>query len=75
VRFFGRKAEKIEKKSYDPEKEEPVIRCGICHGEQVAGFRDKKTGQFQEVVFLQSPADLARFREEYGITGEIEKIY
>ena len=61
--------------SYDPSFQEPVLRCSICNGEQVAGFRDKKTGAFSEVMFIRSPADLESFRTQYGIQGEIKKIY
>ena len=43
--------------------------------EQVAGFRDKETGRFEEVMLLRTPEDLEAFRQKYGITGEIEKIY
>lgn len=52
----------------------PVIRCSICTGEQVAGFR-REDGRFEEVMLLRSPADLADFKTRYGIQGEIEKIY
>ena len=60
---------------YDRETQEPALRCSICTGEQVAGFRRLDTGAFEEVTLLKDPDDLARFREEYGIEGEIEKIY
>ena len=53
----------------------PVIRCSICTGEQVAGFRHEESGRFEEVMLLRSPEDLERFRQQYGITGAIEKIY
>ena len=53
----------------------PVIRCSICTGEQVAGFRDKETGRFEEVMLIRTPEDLEAFRGKYGITGEIGKIY
>ena len=53
----------------------PVIRCSICTGEQVAGFRDETTGHVEEIMLLRSPEDLVRFKERYGISGEIEKIY
>ena len=53
----------------------PAIRCSICTGEQVAGFRHPETGRFEEVMLLRSPADLEAFRQVYGISGEIEKIY
>ena len=53
----------------------PVIRCSICTGEQVAGFRRKDTGVFEEVMLIRSEADLQAFRGTYGIEGEIKKIY
>ena len=53
----------------------PVIRCSICTGEQVAGFRRKDTGTFEEVMLIRSEADLQAFRDTYGIEGEIRKIY
>ena len=53
----------------------PAIRCSICTGEQVAGFRNPETGKFEEVMLLRTPEDLEWFRGKYGITGEIEKIY
>ena len=78
--FFGKKDRKkdrvqIPAMDYDPAAQEAVLRCSICNGEQVAGFRDKKTGAFTEVMFVRSPADLEDFRSQYGIRGEIKKIY
>ena len=61
--------------SYDPSFQEPVLRCSICNGEQVAGFRDKKTGAFSEVMLIRSPQDLEEFRNQYTIREEIRKIY
>ena len=61
--------------SYDPSLQEPVLRCSICNGEQVAGFRDKKTGAFSEVMLIRSPQDLEEFRSQYNIQEEIRKIY
>ena len=52
----------------------PVIRCSICTGEQVAGFRNPD-GHIEEVMLLRTPEELEQFRKRYGITGEIEKIY
>lgn len=68
--FSGKK-----KPAAQPYKGTPVIRCSICTGEQVAGFRDGETGRFEEVMLLRSPGDLEQFRQQYGISGEIEKIY
>lgn len=52
-----------------------MIRCSICTGEQVAGFRRLDTGAFEEIMLLRGAEDLRQFREIYGITEEIEKIY
>ena len=71
--FFGRK----KSENTVPARPEgtPAIRCSICTGEQVAGFRNRETGRFEEVMLLRTPEDLEAFRKRYGITDEIEKIY
>lgn len=71
--MFGKK--KRAASAYDPKKLEPAIRCSICTGEQTAGFRDRQTGQFRDVMLLRGEADLAAFREEYGVEGPIVKFY
>ena len=53
----------------------PAIRCSICTGEQVAGFRNGETGRFEEVMLIRTPGDWENFKKRYNITGEIEKIY
>ena len=63
------------KKQYDSNYEEPVIRCSICTGEQVAGFLNLSTGKFEEVMLIRTSQDLENFQNEYGITGTIKKIY
>ncbi len=70
--LFGKK--KAEG-SYDRKNEIPVIRCSICNGEQVAGFREIHSGTFREDSLIRDPADLEAFKDKYGITGEIKKIY
>ena len=60
---------------YDREKKEPVLRCSICTGEQVAGFWDLDARRFEEVMLIRDDADLREFRGMYGIAGEIRKIY
>lgn len=63
---------KISKEIYDRDREKPVIRSSICTGERIAGFKDIKTGQFREVMFLRNDKDLDRFLENYDI--EIAEI-
>ncbi len=73
--MFGR-PKKREKKSYDREKKEPVIRSSICTGEKVAGFKDKETGRFEDILLLKTEEDLDGFCEIYGIEKqEIKTIY
>ena len=72
--FFRRK-EKHQETGYDAEAMTPVIRCSICTGEQVAGFRRKNDGCFEEVMLIRDDGDLRQFRELYGIKEKIEKIY
>ncbi|MCR4904230.1 MAG: aspartate dehydrogenase [Butyrivibrio sp.] len=70
--FFHKKT---EKKTYDKENRKPVIKASICNGEQVAGFMDIHTGDFEEVMLIKDRDDLELFKAQYGITGDIEKIY
>ena len=51
---------------YDRDKKIPVIRSSICTGEQVAGYRDDKTGRFTEVALIRDETDLQAFLKEYG---------
>ncbi|MBR4183697.1 MAG: aspartate dehydrogenase [Lachnospiraceae bacterium] len=71
--FFHKK--KQQPLSYDTENKRPVLKCSICNGEQVAGFQDIHTKAFEEDMFVRNAADLEEFRQKYGITGEIGKIY
>lgn len=47
---------------FDPEKHEPVIRSSICTGEQTAGFVDRVSGKFSEVMLINDEADLEEFK-------------
>ena len=51
--FFGKK-DRSEKphKTYDRENQKPVIRCSICTGEQVAGFKGIHDGTFEEIMLI-----------------------
>lgn len=71
--MFGIKNKRKEF-SFDMQNQIPVIKCSICNGEQVAGFKDIHTGRFEEVMLIRGEADLAEFRE---ITGgaKIRKEY
>lgn len=63
--MFGRKT--VKKKEYDRDNLRPVLKCSICTGEQVAGFKDRHTGKFEEVMLIRNQKDLDLFMETYGI--------
>ncbi len=52
---------------YDPEKQVPIIRSSICTGEKVAGFKDKASGHFTDVMLIKTAEDEKRFKEIYGL--------
>ena len=66
--------ERRRKEAYNPIEFTAVIKASICNGEQVAGFKNKKTGQFTEVMLIQSDKDLEEFKKRYGVE-EIKKEY
>ena len=54
---------------YNPEKQRAVIKCSICNGEQVAGFKDKQTGHFTEVMLIKDGKDLDIFMKMYDLSS------
>ena len=52
---------------FDPETHIPIIRASICTGEKVAGFKDKATGRFTEVMLIRSAEDEREFKEAFQI--------
>ena len=65
---------KAVQKNYDQEQKKPVLKCSICNGEQVAGFKDLHTGKFEEIMLIKNDKDLNEFMKMYGIK-EIGKEY
>ncbi len=67
----------LKAETYDRETLSPVIKCSICNGEQVAGFKNMKTGGFEEVMLICNSKDLEKFMNMYGINraDEIKKVY
>lgn len=64
----------VEIKKVPADGKKAVIRCSICTGEQVAGFKDEKTGKFTEVMLIRDDKDLKKFMKMYGLKN-VEKIY
>ena len=71
--LFSRKKEAPPQ--FPPERFEPVLRCSICTGEQVACMRERESGKLREIMLIRDADDLETFRKNYGVTGEIRKIY
>ena len=74
MNLFKRTA-KAPKLPYDHENLKPVIRSSICTGESTAGFLNKNTQRFEEVMLIRSSADLHEFMDKYGIEETPETIY
>ncbi len=70
----AKKSKDAPRVEFDPKRQRAVIRCSICTGEQVAGFQDKSSGRFEEVMLIRQAADLRHFKELYGIE-EVTKVY
>jgi len=72
--MFGKKKAVIPQIPYNPETQRAVLKCSICNGEQVAGFKDKTTGKFTEVCFIRDDKELDAFMELYDLSS-ISKEY
>ena len=59
---------------FDPLTQVPVVRSSVCTGEKVAGFKDIHTGRFTDVALIRSDADLAAFKQAYGL-DEVKTEY
>lgn len=66
--------EQLVKKEYDRANQKPVLRCSICTGEQVAGFKNIHTGQWEEVMLIKNEEDLETFKRMYDLK-EVAKEY
>jgi len=59
---------------FDPDAQCAVIKCSVCTGERVAGFKSRANGEFIEVMLIRNDADLKKFTDIYGIE-DIKKEY
>ena len=71
--LFHRKKEKHL--DYDRENYVPAIRKSICTAEMTAGFRNRATGKFEDVMLIRGDEDLQEFKRTYGITEDPEIFY
>lgn len=70
--LWSKKKEKLL--MYDKENKIPVIRCSICTGEQVAGFKNIHNGKFEDIMLIKNDSDMEHFKRMYGI-DEVIKDY
>ena len=63
--LFSKK--KKDSLSFDAEHEYPVIRSSICTGEKVAGFKDKDTGKFRDIMLIRNDSELEDFKNMCGV--------
>ena len=71
---FFKKQEKISRIEFNEDRQRAVIKCSICNGEQVVGFKDKETGNFTEVMLIRNAKDLNQFMEMYELS-DVTKEY
>ena len=67
--MFGKKKAIVPTIEYNPEMMKAVLKCSICNGEQVAGFKDIKTGHFTEVMLIKNSKDLDDFMKMYDLSA------
>ena len=69
--MFGKK--KKLKAEFDRENQKPVLRCSICTGEKVAGFKNIHTGKFEEVMLIRSDEELDVFKAMYELDDVVKE--
>ncbi len=65
--LFSKKKHEEPKPEFDREHEYPVLRCSICNGEKVAGFKDRRSGKFREYRMIRNDQELESFRKLCGV--------
>lgn len=71
--MFGRKKQKLLQKEYDKENQKPILKCSICTGEQIAGFKNIHTGKFEEVMLIRNEKELDVFKAMYDLDDVIKE--
>ena len=65
--------EKKRREVYNSRDYIAILRCSICTGEKVAGFKDKRTGQFTEIMLIRTEEELEDFKKRYGVEDVIKE--
>ncbi len=60
---------------WDRDTLEPVLRSSICTGETAAGFLEKSSGRFHEIMLIRDQKDLDSFMARYGLDKVPRKTY
>lgn len=60
--------------SYDPERQQAVLKCSICTGERSQAFWTGRPGISLDVMLIRNEKDLEAFQKHYKLSG-ISKIY
>lgn len=59
---------------YDKGGKIPVLRCSICTGERVAGFKNPADGKFEDLMLIRDDRDLQEFLRRYQVEeGELKR--
>ena len=69
--LFRRRREEIP---FDPARQRPAVRRSVCTGEMTAGFIDRETGKFQDIMRVDGQRELEAFMKGIGAT-EYKTIY
>ncbi|HCI72938.1 MAG TPA: aspartate dehydrogenase [Lachnospiraceae bacterium] len=51
-----------------------MVRCSICNGEMVAGFKNRHNGRFREYGMVRSSREIEEFRILCGV-NQVPKEY
>lgn len=60
-------------RQFDQETYRPVLKCSICTGEQVAGFKDINSGKFEEVMLIRNEKELDAFMQLYNVKDIVKE--
>lgn len=60
-------------RQFDQEMYRPVLKCSICTGEQVAGFKEINSGKFEEVMLIRNEKELDTFMQLYNVKDIVKE--
>ncbi|RZS94114.1 hypothetical protein EV209_2481 [Cuneatibacter caecimuris] len=69
--MFGRRRK--DQLKYDPAIQTPVLMISICTGEKTLGFRNKQTGETEQVACIRKDEELKELCRKFGIREEAIK--